>query len=94
MATVKNLKVFKYQVAKLAKQKDANLFYCYIQSDIFRIATAKKVMDFDFTDFKSEEKIVHFMLIAIVVLKKHLNQQILLFDDPEEVQEKRKVTKL
>lgn len=81
MTTVKNLKVFKYQVAKLAKQKDANLFYCYIQGDIFRIATAKKVMDFDFTDFKSEEKIIHFMLMAIAILNKYLNKQMLLFED-------------
>ena len=57
-------------------------------------ATAKKVMDFDFTDFKSEEKIIHFMLIAIGVLKKRLNQQILLFDDPEEVQKKRMLARL
>ena len=86
MTTVKNLKVFKYQVARLAKQKDASLFHCYCHGDIFRIATAKKVMDFDFTDFKSEEKIIHFMLIAIAILKKHLNWQMLLFDDVEEVQ--------
>ena len=85
MTTVKSLKVFKYHVTQLAKQKDASLFYCYIQGDIFRIATAKKVMDFDFTDFKSEEKIIHFMLIAIAILKKHLTWQMLLFDDVEEV---------
>ena len=90
MTTVKNLKVFKYQVARLAKEKDASLFHCYCHGDIFRITTAKKVMDFDFTDFKSEEKIIHFMLIAIGVLKKHLNQQKLLFADPEEVHGKRK----
>ena len=86
MTTVNNLKVFKYHVTKLAKQKDANLFYCYCHGNIFRIATAKKVMDFDFTDFKSEEKIIHFMLIAITILKKHLTWQMLLFDDVEEVQ--------
>ena len=86
MTTVKNLKVFKYQVARLAKQKDASLFHCNCHGDIFRIATAKKVMDFDFTDFKSEEKIIHFMLIAIAILKKHLAWQMLLFDDVEEVQ--------
>ena len=86
MTTVKSLKVFKYQVARLAKQKDASLFHCYCHGDIFRIATAKKVMDFDFTDFKSEEKIIHFMLIAIAILKKHLTWQILLFDEVEEVQ--------
>ena len=85
MTTVKNLRVFKYQVTRLAKQKDASLFHCYSHGDIFRIGTAKKVMDFDFTDFKSEEKIIHFMMIAIAILKKHLHQQTLLFDDPEEV---------
>ena len=85
MTTVKSLKVFKYQVARLAKQKDASLFHCYCHGDIFRIATAKKVMDFDFTDFKSDEKIIHFMLIAIAILNKYLNKQMLLFDDAEEV---------
>ena len=85
MPTVKSLKVFKYQVTNLAKQKDASLFHCYCHGNIFRIATAKKVMDFDFTDFKSEEKIIHFMLIAIGVLKRHLNKQILLSCDREEV---------
>ena len=85
MPTVKSLKVFKYQVTNLAKQKDASLYHCYCHGDIFRIATAKKVIDFDFTDFKSEEKIIHFMLIAIGILKKHLHKQVLLFDDPEDV---------
>ena len=84
MTTVKSLKVFKYQVARLAKEKGASLFHCYCHGDIFRIATAKKVMDFDFTDFKSEEKIIHFILIAIAILKKHLAWQMLLFDDVEE----------
>ncbi|MEO6358140.1 MAG: hypothetical protein ABIO56_16020 [Ferruginibacter sp.] len=82
------MRVFKYQVTQLAKQKDTSLFHCYCHRNIFRITTAKKVMDFDFTYFKSEEKIIHFMLIAIGVLKKHLDQQKLLFDDPEEVLEK------
>ena len=85
MTTVKSLKVFAYQVDRLAKQKDASLFHCYCHGDIFRIATAKKVINFDFTDFKSEEKIIHFMLIAIAILKKHLTWQMLLFDDVEEV---------
>ena len=60
-------------------------FHCNCQGDIFRIVTAKKVMDFDLTDFKSEEKIIHFMLIAISILNKYLNKQMLLFDDQEEV---------
>ncbi len=88
----------------MARQKDANLFHCYIAGDIFRISTAKKVQDFDFTNFKSEEKnkkfrililqiskvkkkIIHFMMIAIAILKKHLNKQIVLFDNPEDVHE-------
>lgn len=83
MTTVKTLKVFKYQVAKLAKQKEAKLFHCYCHGDIFRIATAKKVMDFDFTDFKNEEKIIDFMLIAIAILKKHLRRPKILYEDPE-----------
>jgi len=32
-------------------------------------------MDFDFTDFRGEEIIVDFMLIAIAILKKHLHRQ-------------------
>ena len=83
MTTVKSLKVFKYQVSKLAKQKEANLFHCYCHGDIFRIATAKKVMDLDFSDYKKEEKIVDFMLIAITILKKHLRRPRLLYDDAE-----------
>ena len=83
MTTAKTLKLFKYQVSKLAKQKEAYLFHCYCHGDIFRIATAKKVMDFDFTDFKKEEKIIDFMLIAIAILKKHLRRHRLLYDNPE-----------
>ena len=85
MTTVTTMYIFKKEVLKMARQKDASLFHCYCHGDIVRIATAKKVMDFDFTDFKSEEKIIHFMLIAIAILKKHLSWQMLLFDDVEEV---------
>ena len=69
----------------MQSKKTPVYFIAVEHGDIFRIATAKKVMDFDFTDFKSEEKIIHFMLIAIAILKKHLAWQILLFDDVEEV---------
>ena len=81
MTTVKTLKGFKYQVLQLARQKDAKLFHCYCHGDIFRIATAKKVMDFDFSDYKKEEKVIDFMLIAIAILKKHLRRPRLLYDD-------------
>ena len=82
MTTIKNLEVFKYQASNLAKQKGASFFHCYCHGDIFRIATAKKVVDFDFTEFKKEEKIIDFMLIAIAILKKHLRRPRLLYDDP------------
>ena len=77
------MKVFKYKVSKLAKQKEANVFHCYCHGDIFRIATVKKVIDFDFTEPKKEEKVVDFMLIAIAIFKKHLRRPKLLYDDAE-----------
>ena len=69
MTSVRSLKVFKYQVTKIAKYKGANLFDCYCYRDIFRIKKAKTVRDFDFTDFEHEERIIKFMLIAIKILK-------------------------
>ncbi len=63
------------------------VYFIAIATVIFsELPLQKKVMDFDFTDFKSEETIIYFMLIAIGILKKHLHKQTLLFDDPEEVQ--------
>ena len=83
MTKVKTLKGFQYQVLQLARQKDAKLFHCYCHGDIFQIATVKKVMDFDFSDYKKEEKVVDFMLIAIAILKKHLRRPKLLYVDAE-----------
>ena len=45
MTSVRRLKMFKYQVTKIAKDKGANLFDCYCYRDIFRIETAKTVRD-------------------------------------------------
>ena len=81
MTTVKSLKVFKYQVAQLAKQKDATLFHCYCHGDIFKIATAKKVQQFDFSNIKNDKKICKYIDDAIKILRQHLPQQKLLFSD-------------
>lgn len=53
MHTVTNLDIFKKEVLKMARQKNATLFHCYIQGDIFKIATARRVQEFDFTNIKS-----------------------------------------
>lgn len=65
----------------MAKQKNANLFHCYVCGDIFKIATAKKVQQFDFSSFDSDKEIVKYISTAIDILRKNLPQQILLFDE-------------
>ena len=81
MQTVTTLYLFKKEVLKMARQKNARLFHCYIQGDIFKIATAKKVQQFDFSNIKSERKICKFIDEAIQILRQHLPQQMLLFSD-------------
>ena len=81
MHTVTTLDIFKKEVVKIARQKNAMLFHCYIQGDIFKIATAKKVQQFDFGNIKSDKKICHFIDEAIQILRKHLPEQLLLFSD-------------
>ncbi|HUZ60090.1 MAG TPA: hypothetical protein VMU83_15055 [Hanamia sp.] len=83
MHTVTTIDTFKKEVLKMATQKNATLFHCYIQGDIFKISTAKKVQEFDFSNFKSEKKICSFIDTAIQILRKHLLEQILLFSDTE-----------
>jgi hypothetical protein len=81
MHTVTNINDFKKEVLKMARQKNASLFHCYIQGDIFKIATAKKVQEFDFSNIKSEKKICSFIDTAIQILRKHLPEQLLLFSE-------------
>jgi hypothetical protein len=75
MQKVKNLVSFKKAVRTMAQQKNAKLFHCYVAGDIFKIATAKKVQQFDFSGFKNEKKIMKFISIAIDILRKELPQQ-------------------
>ena len=81
MHTVTTLDIFKKEVVKIARQKNAMLFHCYIQGDIFKIATAKKVQQFDFSKLKSEKQICKYIDTAIQILRKHLPEQLLLFSE-------------
>jgi hypothetical protein len=81
MQKVKNLDSFKKAVFAMARQKNAKLFHCYVAGDVFKIATAKKVQQFDFSGFKNEKKIMKFISVAIEILRRELPQQILLFDE-------------
>jgi len=65
----------------MARQKNATLFHCYIQGDIFRISTAKKVQEFNFRNLKNEKQICKYIDTAIQILRKHLPEQILLFSE-------------
>jgi len=81
MHTVTPLDIFKKEVVKMARQKNASLFHCYVQGDIFKIATAKRVQQFDFSNIKSDKKVCHFIDEAIQILRKHLPEQLLLFSE-------------
>ena len=65
----------------MARQKNAMLFHCYIQGDIFKIATAKRVQQFDFSNIHNDKKVCHFIDEAIRILRKHLPEQLLLFSE-------------
>ena len=81
MQNVKDKESFIRAVTAMAKRKNANLFHCYVCGDIFKIATAQKVQEFDFSLFHSEKEIINFIQTAINILREHLPQQILLFDE-------------
>ena len=81
MQKVKSLAAFEKSVLAMARQKNASLFHCYVCGDIFKIATAKKVQEFDFTSFECDKEVIRFIQIAIDILRANLPQQILLFDE-------------
>ena len=81
MQKVKDLKSFEQAVLRMAKQKNTSLFHCYVTSDIFKIATAQKVQEFDFSSFNCDKEVIRFIQIAIDILRENLPQQILLFDE-------------
>lgn len=69
---VTSLEEFKKVVTEMTRLEDARLFTCYILGNTFRIATATKVQDFDFTDFKSEDLIIEYIEEAIRILSVNL----------------------
>ncbi len=75
MQKVVELNAFKAQVLKMARQQNAKLFHCYVCGNIFKISTARRVQQFDFSGFKNEKKIMKFISIAIDILRKELPQQ-------------------
>ena len=81
MQIVKNEESFLKAVEAMAKQKNATRFHCYVSGDIFKIATAKKVQEFDFSSFACDKEVIRYIQAAIDVLKQNLPQQILLFDE-------------
>ena len=81
MQKVKEEESFIKAVTEMAKRKNVNLLHCYVCGDIFNIATAKKVQQFDFSSFDSDEVVIRFIQIAIEILRENFPQQILLFDE-------------
>jgi hypothetical protein len=80
MQKVKDQESFLKSVTAMATQKNANVFYCYVCGDIFKIATARKSREFDFSSFPCDKEVITFIQSAIDILRQNLPQQTLLFD--------------
>lgn len=81
MLPVKTKKDFLDEVKRIAKQKNAKLFHCYVTGNLFVIATEKRVEKFDFSNFKDEAGIINFIQEAIKILEELLPRQLLLFSE-------------
>ena len=68
-------------VRSIAKWKNSKFFHCYVTGDIFKIATAKKVQEFDFGSFQCDKETIRFIQSAIDILRQNLPQQILWMDE-------------
>ena len=66
---MKSFSAFPKSVKSIAKQKNTKLFHCYVTGDIFKIATAKKVQEFDFSSFECDEEVIRFIQSAIDILR-------------------------
>jgi adenylyl- and sulfurtransferase ThiI len=81
MSKVKDQESFLKSVTAMATQKNANLFHCYVCGDIFKITTARRSREFDFSSFPCDKEVIIFIQSAIDILRQNLPQQILLFDE-------------
>lgn len=68
---------FEKVVRSMARQK-SSLFHCYISGNIFKIATATRVQEFDFSAFESEEEIINYIHEAMQILRKNSKGKLLL----------------
>jgi adenylyl- and sulfurtransferase ThiI len=80
MSNVKDQESFLKSVTAMATQKNANLFHCYVCGDIFKIITARKSREFDFSSFECDKEVITFIESAIDILRQNLPQQLLLFE--------------
>ena len=80
MYKVKTAKDFYLQITLIGKQRNANLFHCYINQDIFVVATARKVKQFDFSGL-TDKRAVTCIEKAIRMLEEMLPRELLLFSD-------------
>lgn len=69
---------FEKAVMEMTHLQNARLFHCYVSGDIFKIATAPKVQEFDFSAFESEEEIVNYIHDAMQILRKNSKGRLLL----------------
>ena len=71
---------FKQIINTIANEKNAQIFNCAVIGDIFKVATQKRIVLFDFKKLNSDEQIAMFINTAIEILKNSLSQQLILFD--------------
>lgn len=84
MIKFQNKRLFLAEIKVLSQQKNAKLFYAYVQDNLFVVSTAKRVLKFDFSN-EDEEFTCRCIDDAIKILRKNLPEQILLLN--EEIQQ-------
>ena len=82
MYKVKTAGQFYTEIKLIGKQENTSLFHCYINQDIFVVATAKKVKQFDFSAFP-DKKAITCIEKAIKILEEALPRQLLLFSESD-----------
>ena len=75
MFKVKDAETFYGEIHELAKQKNATLFNCYVQQEIFTVATANRVQQFDFSNL-DDEKSIRLIENAMIIMEEILPKKI------------------
>ena len=71
MYKVKDAETFYGEIHELAKQKNVTLFNCYVQQEIFTVATANRVQQFDFSNL-DDEKAIRLIENAVYILQENI----------------------